>query len=100
MQDATVADVIARGLDAYPALVAVGEGVEDEWQYVTDLSAAWTARLRAVAADRAAEAAPPGAVESVTAAIDEIALVTDPHRAIDWVSTFPQVVLAAIGETG
>ena len=24
----------------------------------------------------------------------------DPHRAIDWLSTFPQVVLVAVGETG
>jgi hypothetical protein len=24
--------------------------------------------------------------------------VTDPHRAIDWLSTLPQVALAALGE--
>lgn len=100
MQDATVAGVIARGLDAYPSLVALGEGVEDEWQYITDLSTAWIARLRAVAAAREMEPAPVGAPEAVAAAIDEIALITDPHRAIDWLSTFPQVVLAAVGETG
>ena len=100
MQQATVAGVIARGLDAYPSLVALGEGVEDEWQYVTDLSMAWTARLRAVAAAREMELAPASAWEAVAAAIDEIGLITDPHRAIDWLSTFPQVVLAAVGETG
>ena len=93
-------DVIARGLEAYPSLVALGEGVEDEWQYVMDLSTAWRARLEAVAAARGSDAAPAGAPEAVAAVVDEIALITDPHRAIDWLSTFPQVVLASIGETG
>ncbi len=31
-------------------------------------------------------------------AIDEIGRISDPHRAIDWLSTFPQVVLVALGE--
>ena len=31
-------------------------------------------------------------------AIDEIGRISDPHRAIDWLSTFPQVVLLALGE--
>ena len=31
-------------------------------------------------------------------AIDEIARIEDPHRAIDWLSTFPQVVLVSLGE--
>ena len=100
MQGPTVGDVIASGLDAYPSLVALGEGVEDEWQYVMDLSAAWIARLGAVATARAGEPAPAGAPEAVATAVDEIALITDPHRAIDWLSTFPQVVLAAVGEIG
>ena len=26
------------------------------------------------------------------------AAITDPHRAIDWLSTYPQVVLIALGE--
>ena len=93
-------DVIARGLEAYPSLVALGEGVEDEWQYVMDLSTAWRARLDAVAAARGGDAAPAGAPEAVAEVVAEVALITDPHRAIDWLSTFPQVVLAAIGETG
>jgi hypothetical protein len=100
VQDATVGDVIARGLDAYPTLVALGEGVGEEWQYVADLSTAWRARLQSVAAARGSDAAPAGAPEAVAAVVDEVALITDPHRAIDWLSTFPQVVLAAIGETG
>ncbi len=99
MEPCSVGDVIARGLEAYPALVAIGESVEDEWQYVTDLSTAWRARLSAVAAARGSESVP-GFGAAVEAASDEVALITDPHRAIDWLSTFPQVVLAAIGETG
>ncbi len=93
-------DLVARALDAYPDLVALAESVEDEWQYVTDLSGAWRARLAAVAGARADEAVPDGAPEAVEAAVAEIRLVTDPHRAIDWLSTFPQVVLAALGEPG
>ncbi len=31
--------------------------------------------------------------------IDEVDRITDPHRAIDWLSTFPQVALLALGET-
>ncbi len=99
MQDATVGAVIARALEAYGRLVEVGERVEDEWQYVTDLSTAWRARLVAVAAARGSEDVL-GFDAAVDAASDEVALITDPHRAIDWLSTFPQVVLAAIGETG
>ena len=37
-------------------------------------------------------------IAAVDRAIDEIDRITDPHRAIDWLSTFPQVVLLAIGE--
>ena len=33
-----------------------------------------------------------------TGLIAEVGLITDPHRAIDWLSTFPQVVLLAAGE--
>jgi hypothetical protein len=36
---------------------------------------------------------------AVDAAIEEAGLITDPHRAIDWLSTFPQVVLLAVGST-
>jgi hypothetical protein len=35
----------------------------------------------------------------VDRAIDEIRRIEDPHRAIDWLSTFPQVVLVAVGAT-
>ena len=28
----------------------------------------------------------------------EAAAIDDPHRAIDWLSTYPQVLLVAVGE--
>jgi hypothetical protein len=79
-------------------LVSLGEEVEDEWQYIQDLADAWRDRLDVVEAGRSDEALRPergGAVQRVCA---EAGLIEDPHRAIDWLSTFSQVVLAAIGE--
>jgi hypothetical protein len=95
---ATVADLIDRALTGFEALTATAEPVEDEFQYVTDLGTVWSARLRSVASARGAEPAPPGTDEAVTALVDEAARITDPHRAIDWLSTLPQVALAALGE--
>ncbi len=95
---ATVADCVARALEAFDALALTAEPVEDEWQYVTDLGTVWRARLHAVATQRATEPAPAGAADAMEALIVEAALVTDPHRAIDWLSTLPQVALAALGE--
>ena len=98
MSPATVDDLIGRALEAYAALEALGEEIEDEWTYVTDLEAAWRARLDEVAAARGAEPVAPPIAAAVDRAIEEIGLVRDPHRAIDWLSTFPQVVLVALGE--
>lgn len=100
MQGPTIADVVARALAVYPALVGLGEQVEDEWQYVTDLSTAWRARLENVVAARGSEAAPIGSAPAVEELAQEVDLIADPHRAIDWLSTFPQVVLAALDEAG
>ena len=47
---------------------------------------------------RGDDAAAPDVSAAVDRAIDEVGLITDPHRAIDWLSTFPQVVLVAFGE--
>lgn len=95
---ATVTDCIARALDGFTALAATAEAIEDEWQYVTDLGTVWRGRLAQVDAARGSEPAPPGAPEAMEALVAEAALVTDPHRAIDWLSTLPQIALAAIGE--
>jgi hypothetical protein len=95
---ATIADLIDRALTGFDALTLTAEPVEDEYQYVTDLGTVWRARLGAVAGARGTEPAPPGTDEAIGALVDEAARVTDPHRAIDWLSTLPQVALAALGE--
>ncbi len=94
----TVADLIDRALAGFDALAATAEPIADELQYVTDLETVWRARLRAVAGARGTEAAPPGTEAAVDALVDEAGRVSDPHRAIDWLSTLPQVALAALGE--
>jgi hypothetical protein len=91
--------VIDRALDAYVDLATLGETIEDEWSYVNDLADAWRDRLAEVADDRGANPAPPETSVAVDRAIAEIAAIEDPHRAIDWLSTFPQVVLLACDVT-
>lgn len=93
-----IADLLARALDAYDTLTSLGEDVEDEWTYVNDLSTAWRERLDAVASARGDEPAATDAVAAIDRLIDEIGRITDPHRAIDWLSTYPQVTLIALGE--
>jgi hypothetical protein len=95
---ATVADLVDRALSGFDVLVATAEPVADEWQYVTDLDTVWRARLRAVAAARGAEPAPVGAELAIDTLVEEASRIADPHRAIDWLSTLPQVALAALGE--
>ena len=90
----TVDDLIDRALEAYAALELLGEEIEDEWTYVTDLEDAWRdAPRRRGRRPRGAEAVRRSTAAAIDRAIDEIGLITDPHRAIDWLSTFPQVVL-------
>jgi hypothetical protein len=97
MTDATLDTVIARALDAYAGLGDVGEAIDDEWTYVDELSTAWREHLEEVVATRAGEELDASTVAAVDRLIEEVALIEDPHRAIDWLSTFPQVVLVAIG---
>ena len=94
----TVADAIASVRVAYDDLTSLAEEVEDEWSYVTDLAAAWTARLEDVAIARGSDLAGTGVVEAVAALAAELAAIDDPHRAIDWLSTAPQIALIALGE--
>jgi hypothetical protein len=96
-----VPEIVERAVAALGRLAALGETIEEEWTYVQDLQAVWTARLRAVAAaDRPSDAHPP--LVELEVAIDRLVaeadLITDPHRAIDWLSTLPQVTLVALGE--
>jgi hypothetical protein len=96
--DPSIEAAIGRLLTAYDDLVELGETVDDEWSYVQDLSSAWRERLAAVGADRATEALDPAVSAGFDTAIEEIGRITDPHRAIDWLSTYPQVALVALGE--
>ena len=98
MPAATVHDALDRARDAYGTLAELGETIEDEWSYVTDLTAAWTERFDAVDAAQGDRPIRLEAAVAIDRAADEIASITDPHRAIDWLSTFPQVVLVALGE--
>lgn len=95
----TIDAAVARALVAYATLTELGEEVEDEWSYVNDLATAWRDRLDEVASARAGAPIDPAADAAIDRAIDEIGRITDPHRAIDWLSTFPQVALLALGET-
>jgi hypothetical protein len=81
-------------------LAALGETIQEEWTYVHDLETVWTARLRAVAAEQAASAVrpTPGLEVALDRLVAEADMVTDPHRAIDWLSTLPQATLVALGE--
>lgn len=96
----TIADLIARARAAFEVLRLTAEPVADELQYVTDLETVWGARLAAASGARGAETAPAGAEAAIEALEAEAAAIRDPHRAIDWLSTLPQVALAALGEAG
>ncbi len=94
----SISDLITRALDAYDALTSLGEDVEDEWSYVNDLSGAWRERFDAVGAARGSDDVTDAAAAAVDRLIEEIGSISDPHRAIDWLSTFPQAILVALGE--
>ncbi len=96
---ATVADVISRTRAAFDVLASTAEPVTEELQYLADLETVWGARLRAVGQARGADPAPDGSEEAIAALEAEASAITDPHRAIDWMSTLPQVALAALGES-
>jgi len=85
-------------LAAYEELTGLAEDIEDEWTYVTDLSARWQERIEELIAERGTEPVTPPEQTAIGRAVDEIGRISDPHRAIDWLSTFPQVVLIALGE--
>jgi hypothetical protein len=94
----TIEHQVRDALDAYEGLASLAEDIEDEWTYVTDLSAAWQERIEKLIAERGTDAVTPAEQAAIDRAIDEIGRIADPHRAIDWLSTFPQIVLIALGE--
>ena len=92
------AQIAERAAVAYLALADLAETIEDEWQYVTDLVDSYLPSIRAMGVGPEAGAAlTPEAEAATDEAIAEIALITDPHKAIDWLSTFPHVVALALG---
>ena len=93
----SAADVAARAAEAYEALGGLAESVEDEWQYVTDLVDAYLPSIRGLVGADPGRALAADVIAAVDEAIGEIALITDPHKAIDWLSTFPHVVALALG---
>ena len=97
MSAETISDALDRALDAYTVLAELGEGIEDEWSYVNDLTDAWRTRFDEVAARHGDDDASDETSQAIDRAIDEIQRIEDPHRAIDWLSTFPQIVLVAVG---
>jgi hypothetical protein len=94
----SVADAISAASAAYDELAELAEDVEDEWSYVTELADAWRDRLTEVGEARGNEPAGAGVAEAAAPLPTEVAANDDPHRAIDWLTTFPQVLLVALGE--
>jgi hypothetical protein len=94
----TIGDALAAAEPAYDRLAELGEDIEDEWSYVNDLASAWRDRLTEVADARGHEPLGEEIAAAIAALSAEAEAVDDPHRAIDWLSTYPQVLLIALGE--
>jgi len=94
----SIGELIDRAQAGLDDLGLLAEDVDDEWTFVTELVEAQARRFGAMAIRRGAE----GALEPVERAVDEllgeIGLIDDPHRAIDWLSTFPDMIAMALGE--
>jgi hypothetical protein len=93
----TLGDQARASLAAYERLASLAEDVEDEWTYVTDLVAVWRERIEELIDERGSESVTSLEDAAIGRAIDEIGRITDPHRTIDWLSTFPQIVLVTLG---
>ena len=93
-----LADVVSRALDALEALGLLAEEIEDEWTYVTDLGEAQRTRLQAIADRRPVDEVTADRAAAVVLAIEETGRIADAHKAIDWLSTFPDLVAMALDE--
>jgi hypothetical protein len=99
MDAVTIPELVRQAIAAEEALATLGEEIEDEWLYVNALRDAWIDRLNDAAGPfDGSGRAEPAVVEAIRLAIDEAGAIRDPHRAIDWLSTLPQVVLLALGD--
>jgi len=93
----TVGDLARDALAAYEDLLGLAEEIEDEWTYVNELSVAWQEQIGQLIDERGVAPATALEAAAIGRAVDEIGQIGDPHRAIDWLSTFPQVVLLTLG---
>jgi hypothetical protein len=96
--EATLDATIERALAAYAVLAELGEEIDDEWSYIEDLTLAWRERFEAIRDARGRDGLMAETAMAIDVAIGEIGRIEDPHRAIDWLSTFPQVTITALGE--
>jgi hypothetical protein len=96
VNDDIPSDTFVTAVAAFEVLVELGETVEDEWTYVTRLAEVGRARLRAAVPDAGRDTSP-GALIAIDALVAEAGRITDPHRAIDWLSTYPAVAELAFG---
>jgi hypothetical protein len=94
---ATVDDAVRVALDAYAGLQEVAEGVEDEWMYIQELTTAHRERLEGIATEEGDRPIDGEVSAAVVAACAEVGRISDPHRAIDWLSTLPSIVAVALG---
>ena len=94
----TVGDLARDALAAYEDLLSLAEDIEDEWTYVNDLATAWQERVSELINEQGSESATALEEAAISRAVDEIGRISDPHRAIDWLSTFPQIVLVTLGQ--
>jgi hypothetical protein len=90
-------EVVERAATAYRALADLAETVEDEWQYVNDLADAYLPAIRALAGPYPDRPLADEVVDAVDESIAEIGMIADPHRAIDWLSTYPHLIALALG---
>ena len=93
---ATFGEAAARAATAYEALASLAESVEDEWQYVNDLLDEYLPGIQALAGPDPHAPLTYEAAAAVDEVVAEIGLIADPHKAIDWLSTFPYVVALAL----
>lgn len=94
---ATRGAAAALAVAAVDALAELGETIEDEWTYVAALADVGRKKIRAAAGPDNSGTLAPAVGAAVAAACAEAARITDPHRAIDWLSTLPAVVELALG---
>jgi hypothetical protein len=88
---------LSIALAAYAGLAELGETVEDEWTYVTSLAGVGRKRMAAAAGPAVEAPLDPAAGVAVATVAAEARRISDPHRAIDWLSTFPAVVELSLG---